>query len=83
MCIRDRLNRRGYNTFAACESCGKVMTCPNCSISQMCIRDSVGTVYYLYDGRVLYEVRESDWSSDVCSSDLITFPQLSHAANVL
>lgn len=27
------LNRRGYNTFAACESCGKVMTCPNCSIS--------------------------------------------------
>lgn len=27
------LNRRGYNTFAACTACGKVMTCPNCSIS--------------------------------------------------
>lgn len=27
------LNRRGYNTFAACSACGKVMTCPNCSIS--------------------------------------------------
>lgn len=27
------LNRRGYNTFAACNACGKVMTCPNCSIS--------------------------------------------------
>lgn len=27
------LNRRGYNTFAMCSKCGKVMTCPNCSIS--------------------------------------------------
>ena len=27
------LNRRGYNTFASCRSCGHVMTCPNCSIS--------------------------------------------------
>ena len=27
------LNRRGYNTFASCSQCGKVMTCPNCSIS--------------------------------------------------
>lgn len=27
------LNRRGYNTFAACNACGRVMTCPNCSIS--------------------------------------------------
>ena len=27
------LNRRGYNTFAACNACGKVMTCPHCSIS--------------------------------------------------
>lgn len=27
------LNRRGYNTFAACDSCGEVITCPNCSIS--------------------------------------------------
>ncbi len=27
------LNRRGYQTFAECTSCGAVATCPNCSIS--------------------------------------------------
>ena len=27
------MNRRGYNTYVACESCGNVVTCPNCSIS--------------------------------------------------
>ncbi len=27
------LNRRGYNTFVACNACGAVATCPNCSIS--------------------------------------------------
>ena len=27
------INRRGYNTFAACDECGSVVTCPNCSIS--------------------------------------------------
>lgn len=27
------INRRGFNTFAACDSCGEVITCPNCSIS--------------------------------------------------
>lgn len=27
------INRRGFNTFAACNSCGEVITCPNCSIS--------------------------------------------------
>lgn len=27
------LNRRGYNTFVSCKSCGHVVTCPNCSIS--------------------------------------------------
>jgi len=27
------INRRGYNTFAACRACGKVVTCPSCSIS--------------------------------------------------
>ncbi len=27
------INRRGYNTFAACDSCGSVITCPSCSIS--------------------------------------------------
>lgn len=27
------MNRRGYNTFASCKACGKVVSCPNCSIS--------------------------------------------------
>ncbi len=27
------INRRGYNTFAACKSCKTVVSCPNCSIS--------------------------------------------------
>lgn len=27
------LNRRGYNTFASCRICSKVVSCPNCSIS--------------------------------------------------
>lgn len=27
------INRRGYNTFAACDECGNVITCPSCSIS--------------------------------------------------
>lgn len=34
------MNRRGYNTYAACESCGEVVTCPNCSISLTYHRDS-------------------------------------------
>ena len=27
------INRRGFNTFIACNDCGHVITCPNCSIS--------------------------------------------------
>lgn len=27
------MNRRGYNTYAVCDSCGEVATCPHCSIS--------------------------------------------------
>lgn len=27
------INRRGFNTFIACNRCGHVITCPNCSIS--------------------------------------------------
>lgn len=27
------INRRGFNTFAACDECGEVINCPSCSIS--------------------------------------------------
>ncbi len=27
------MNRRGFNTFAACDECGSVINCPSCSIS--------------------------------------------------
>ena len=27
------LNRRGYNTFVSCRSCGEAISCPNCSVS--------------------------------------------------
>ena len=27
------INRRGYNSFVSCRSCGKVITCPTCSVS--------------------------------------------------
>ena len=27
------INRRGFNTFVSCNSCGEVVTCPHCSIS--------------------------------------------------
>lgn len=38
------LNRRGYNTFAACTECGTVATCPNCSIS---------LTYHIKNGRLM------------------------------
>lgn len=27
------LNRRGHNTYVSCKNCGKIVDCPNCSIS--------------------------------------------------
>ncbi|MBQ6267457.1 MAG: primosomal protein N' [Clostridia bacterium] len=38
------INRRGYNTFAACEACGEVVTCPHCSISM---------TYHAANGRLM------------------------------
>ena len=38
------INRRGYNTFAACESCGEVVSCPHCSISM---------TYHAANGRLM------------------------------
>lgn len=38
------INRRGYNTFIACNECGHVLTCPNCSIS---------LTYHSYNNRLV------------------------------
>lgn len=38
------INRRGYNTFIACNNCGHVITCPNCSIS---------LTYHSYNNRLM------------------------------
>ena len=38
------INRRGYNTFAACDACGEVVTCPHCSISM---------TYHAANGRLM------------------------------
>lgn len=38
------MNRRGYNTFIACNACGHVITCPNCSIS---------LTYHSYSNRLM------------------------------
>ena len=38
------INRRGYSTFIACNSCGSVITCPNCSIS---------LTYHCYNNRLM------------------------------
>lgn len=38
------INRRGYNTFIACNECGHVITCPNCSIS---------LTYHSYNNRLM------------------------------
>ncbi len=38
------INRRGYNTFIACNSCGHVIICPNCSIS---------LTYHSYNNRLM------------------------------
>ncbi|MDO5448354.1 MAG: primosomal protein N', partial [Clostridia bacterium] len=37
-------NRRGYNTYAACNSCGEVIMCPNCSI---------GLTYHRHNNRLM------------------------------
>lgn len=38
------INRRGYNTFIACNECGHIITCPHCSISM---------TYHSYNNRLM------------------------------
>src|SRR3546814_1920024 len=39
-------------------------------VSEMCIRDSFYSFVFFFKLKTAYELRISDWSSDVCSSDL-------------
>lgn len=62
------LNRRGYNTFAACTECGTVATCPNCSIS---------LTYHIKNGRLMchycgYSVPFTKKCSN-CGNDTLNF----------
>src|SRR3546814_8506325 len=37
--------------------------------------DSVGMLFFFFKQKTAYEMRSSDWSSDVCSSDLAAVGQ--------
>ena len=48
------MNRRGYNSFVSCRSCGYVVKCPNCDISMTYhIGDSDGELRCHYCGSVM------------------------------
>src|SRR3546814_17155121 len=41
------------------------------------------SVFFFFKQKTAYEMRISDWSSDVCSSDLLLFKVLDHGAGIL
>lgn len=62
------LNRRGYHTFASCQSCHEVVSCPHCSIS---------LTYHSANGRLMchycgYSVPYSSHCPS-CGNDTVTF----------
>ena len=62
------LNRRGYHTFATCQTCHEVVSCPHCSIS---------LTYHSANGRLMchycgYSVPYSRYCPS-CGSDTVTF----------
>ncbi len=62
------LNRRGFNTFVACKKCGKVVSCPNCSISM---------TYHSVNGKLMCHYcghsAENNIICDACGSDEMRF----------
>ncbi len=54
------LNRRGYHTFLSCRSCGKIMTCPSCSIS---------LTYHRANGRLMCHYCGHTQPPTVCCPD--------------
>lgn len=62
------INRRGYNTFIACNDCGHVITCPNCSIS---------LTYHSYNNRLTCHycgyTKTLDTKCPACNSDNVRY----------
>lgn len=62
------INRRGYNTFIACNECGHIITCPNCSIS---------LTYHSFNNRLLCHycgyTRVLDNICPSCNSDAVRY----------
>ncbi len=46
------MNRRGYNTFVSCRSCGLVMKCPNCDVSLTYHQVNSGRLHCHYCGHM-------------------------------
>lgn len=62
------INRRGYNTFIACNDCGHVITCPSCSIS---------LTYHSYSNKLVCHycgyTKSLDTKCPECSSENIRY----------
>lgn len=62
------INRRGYNTFIACNECGHILSCPNCSIS---------LTYHSYNNRLTCHYcgfsKIIDNKCDECSSNAVRY----------
>lgn len=62
------INRRGYNTFIACNECGHIITCPNCSIS---------LTYHSYQNRLVCHycgyTKRLDNLCPSCGSDSVRY----------
>src|SRR3546814_8963709 len=48
-----------------------------------CAYYSVFCVFFFFKQKTAYEMRISDWSSDVCSSDLMDFEMIDDAGRIL
>ena len=62
------LNRRGYNTFVQCRSCGSVVKCPHCDVS-LTYHSKTNTLKCHYCGFT----RPNVSICDTCKSDKIRF----------
>lgn len=62
------INRRGYNTFIACNECGHIITCPHCSISM---------TYHSYNNRLMCHYcgysKTLDHICPECKSDAVRY----------